>query len=266
MEKNKMLRFTEKQWQRFQSGKLQFVSKGSQGEVYKTNILNKDVAIKQFKNPQDFIKEVECLNNCSCDYVVQIFGITSTPEALFLDYYPYDLEDFFDKQYHQIQNENRIIEIVHDIIYAVTYIHRVGYIHLDIRPKNFLLNHDRCVICDFGLAIEDKEPYNHNRGIDMWVTPEIVRGQVVSKKTDIYSLALVLWYVVVKGQYTPFEVSATPDMIRTALMSKDRPLISRRLFGLEEQIMDFVKLMWVDDQNARPSAEEVKVFIDNIMK
>ena len=260
-----MFKFTERQWKTILTYKTDFISKGSQGDVSKMTIMGIDVAVKRFKHEEDFVKEVEYLNNCACHYVLRIFGITSTPEAIFFDYYPFDLESYFENIHQQEQDgEHRIYSIIHDIIYAVTYIHRIGYIHLDIRPKNFLLNQEKCVICDFGLAIEDAEPYNHNRGIDMWVAPEIAMGQTISQKTDIYSLSLVLYYVLTRGRQSPFEHSTTPDMIRTGLMSKQHPKISKKFVGKEEKLLELIKQMWVFEQELRPSAEDIKAFIDHL--
>ena len=119
-----MFRLSERQWKQIEI-QLEFKSKGSQGDVFKGKLFNHEVAVKKFKNEEDFVKEVICINNCSCEYVVSIFGITSTPEAILLDWYPYDLENYIIDI--RPSNEDSIKLLFQCMFPALTFYHHVTY-------------------------------------------------------------------------------------------------------------------------------------------
>ena len=62
-------------------------------------------------------------------------------------------------------------EVMEQVLSAILYLHKHGFIHRDLKPSNVLLNSDcHLKICDFGLArslIADKE------GSDMVLTEEV---------------------------------------------------------------------------------------------
>lgn len=248
-----MIRFNERQWNEIKSN-MKFITRGSQGEVHRVRLFNKDYAVKIFKEEEDFVKEVEYINNCSSEFVVKIFGITSTPEAIFMDWYSCDLESYIiDKQ----PSFEETVKIMSDISKAVAYVHYIGYIHLDIRPKNFLIKQGKCVICDFGVAIEDVSPHNHKRAVDCWVAPEISFGTDVSTKTDIYSMGLVFWFITSsKGSY-PFHNTATSEMIKASFKSKDRPQWRIPKNKIEKGICELTKKCWREQMDTRPTAKRI---------
>ncbi|EKE41400.1 hypothetical protein ENUP19_0126G0012 [Entamoeba nuttalli] len=256
-----MFRLNERQWNQIKKD-LKFISKGAQGEVFKGKLLNQEVAVKKFKHEDDFVKEVECINNCACEFIVSIFGITPTPEAIFLDWFPYDLETYVIESQLTLKESTVLLS---DISKGLAYIHRVGYIHLDIRPKNILVRNQRAVICDFGMSIIDQPPYNHNRAVDCWVAPEIVFGKEVSTKTDIYSLGLVIWFICESKGTDPFPKTTTESMIKAAFQGKERPRWNAPKSDELKKIYDITKKCWRDEMESRPTARMI-VDIFNEMK
>ncbi|ELP90737.1 serine/threonine protein kinase HT1, putative [Entamoeba invadens IP1] len=261
-----MYRLNERQWSEMEKT-LEPHSKGSQGKVYKAKLLRMDVAVKRYNNPEEFVKELICLNNCTSEYIVSVCGMTPTADAIFLDWYPSDLENYV------LTNSPRVpesVQLMKDLCHAVQYVHRVGYIHLDIRPKNVLVKMGHCVLCDFGLAIRDQEPYDHTRGVDTWVAPEIVFGRVVSTKTDVYSLGLVIWFTLESQGSAPFIATTTVPMIKAAMQTKERPRWNFSNKGpyldVCKQIADVTKKCWAEEQEKRPAAAVVAAKFDDWVK
>ena len=257
-----MFRLTQQQWDVVKE-KSNFFSKGSQSEVYKGQLLKQDVAIKLYHSSEEYLHELICLNNCESKYIVSVVGIT--PESLILDWYEYDLETFI-----ETTPEYKVrLKILHDIIAGITTIHNIGYIHLDIRPKNILIKNNNAVICDFGCAIENKEPLKHIRKPDMWCAPEIQFDLKVSDKTDVYSFGLILWFLMDSNGAMPFPPSTTSDMIRAAFVQKERPKWKKMLFQKRnteiKRMASIANECWKENQEIRPTAMKVWEQINNII-
>jgi serine/threonine-protein kinase len=81
---------------------------------------------------------------------------------------------------------------------ALDHAHRRGFVHRDIKPANLLFGEEgRLRIADFGLAralaeAAWTEPAGAVLGTARYASPEQARGELVTGRSDVYSLALVL--------------------------------------------------------------------------
>ncbi len=81
---------------------------------------------------------------------------------------------------------------------ALDYAHRRGFVHRDIKPANLLFGEEqRLRIADFGLAralaeAAWTEPQGAVLGTARYASPEQAKGETLTGKADVYSLALVL--------------------------------------------------------------------------
>ena len=85
---------------------------------------------------------------------------------------------------------------------ALDYAHRQNIIHRDLKPANFLLHADgRLVLADFGIAriMEESSPGDALTragallGTPDYMAPEMVRGETIDYRADIYELGVVLF-------------------------------------------------------------------------
>jgi serine/threonine protein kinase len=90
---------------------------------------------------------------------------------------------------------DRVVEYVFKCCRALNYAQFNGIIHRDIKPANILLADTAEVkISDMGTAVRlDIEQTQSNVGSPSFMSPEQVRGEVVSHQTDIYSLGVVMY-------------------------------------------------------------------------
>ncbi len=142
-------------------------------------------------------------------------------------------------------NSRCIAEIVLQIAKALVTAHNAGIIHRDIKPENVMISKDRHVkVLDFGLAkftdpinLEDNENLKLRTsgrtsldtapgmiiGTTAYMSPEQVRGKILTNRTDIWSFGAILYEMI--GGKRPFNGETSSD-VRAAILLSTPPLIN----------------------------------------
>lgn len=91
--------------------------------------------------------------------------------------------------------EERIWQILLDLLRGLKSLHDRNLIHLDIKLDNVLISEDdeTCKLADFGLVIDVDKANNHHatEGDSRYMAPEILQGHF-SKAADIFSLGIAM--------------------------------------------------------------------------
>ncbi|MFH9799933.1 serine/threonine-protein kinase [Streptomyces virginiae] len=105
----------------------------------------------------------------------------------------------------------RVARIGLQVLDALRAVHATGVTHRDIKPANVLLEGDRVVLTDFGIAAVEGEPGLTRSGALMgtpvYMAPEQVRGLPATAASDLWSLGATL-FTAVEGQ-PPFSGSGS---------------------------------------------------------
>ena len=127
--------------------------------------------------------------------------------------------------------------IAQEVAQALAAIHRHGLLHRDVKPQNiFVAQTGEVKLGDFGLAIDCNEAGANLAGTPAYFSPELVLGQNLSARSDLFSLGAVLYEMLTAAP--PFADHATPAILhRIANLEpvppeKLRPEIPRELAAL----------------------------------
>ena len=140
---------------------------------------------------------------------------------------------------------------------AISYLHSKGIVHADINPTNIMMLPDgNAQLFDFGISqnIENKKTFNlsneKNKAYNPFYTaPEILEGAAPSYKSDLFSLACIL-YELYTGKL-PFENSSCELELK--------PLDRKNLIKIPLIQRVWFKKMLSYDPNHRP--EKIPLFI-----
>ena len=109
------------------------------------------------------------------------------------------------------------LRIAREAALALDHAHQEGVIHRDIKPENLLLTRDgSTLVADFGIArpLAGDEPLTQagmSMGTPAYMSPEQAVGDPLDARTDVYSLACVL-FEMLTGR-TPFTAQTGAGML-----------------------------------------------------
>src|SRR5204862_476126 len=95
----------------------------------------------------------------------------------------------------------RALEIAIEVARGLAFAHEHGLVHRDVKPQNVILNGDgRAKVTDFGIArsldVQGVTQSGTVLGTSNYIAPEQASGQAVDQTTDVYSLGVVLFALV----------------------------------------------------------------------
>ena len=130
-----------------------------------------------------------------------------------------------------------------DLAGAVAAVHAAGLLHRDIKAQNVMRAGDgRVVLMDFGAGRDQRAESGDLAGTPLYLAPEIFRGARATPQSDIYSLGVLLHFLLtgsfpVQGRTTADLRQAHEAGARTPLAAI-RPRVPARLARLIDRATD----------------------------
>ena len=143
--------------------------------------------------------------------------------------------------------EQRVAEIGLRVLDALSMAHARGVVHRDVKPANILLDGDRVVLTDFGIAAITTDTTRTDTVVGSmdYMAPERINGKV-TPASDVWSLGVTLC-AALRGE-SPFARSDTHATLAAVLTYEPAPIASApRLW----RILD---MMLQKDSQLRPTA------------
>jgi serine/threonine protein kinase len=148
--------------------------------------------------------------------------------------------EFFCKP-EQLLPLTTVAKVVFRCAKALDYAHRRGVIHRDIKPSNLMLTDDDNVkIGDFGVAQLPMNESTHVMGImgsPLYMSPEQLRDEQLSGRTDLYSLGVVMFELLTGQQ--PF-IAANFAQLMRKIINDAPPSLATLRPDLPESVVDIV--------------------------
>ena len=185
------------------------LGEGGMADVYLAmdTILNREVAVKVLRGELSedpvtllrFLREASAVSKMHHPNVVEVYDVGE-----------YEGKNFIVMEYIRGRTlkqmilqrgalpKDEAVEIMKQLVSAISHAHENNIIHRDIKPQNVLVKDDGTVkITDFGIALaHDAIQLTQSDavlGSAHYIAPETTKGEVASVQTDIYALGIVFY-------------------------------------------------------------------------
>jgi len=189
------------------------IGKGGMATVYVAvqNSFDRQVALKIMARhltgddvfSERFFREARIIASLNHRNIVPVFdvGRAGDHHYLSMEYLPGgDLK----QRLKQGMRADEALHVIYEIAMALSYAHSKSYIHRDIKPENILFREDNTVVLtDFGIAKAlDTSDCNMTStgmivGSPHYMSPEQALARDIDTRSDIYSLGVVFYEVLV---------------------------------------------------------------------
>src|ERR1700754_2863077 len=252
---------------------------GGMGDVYLAHdpTLNRKVALKLLPatitdnrvRVLRFQQEARAASAISHPNVAHIyeFGETNAPHYITMEYVKgVTLRKLLNTA---VLDEPKVLEIAKQVCNALAAAHKAGVIHRDIKPENIVVTSDGYLkVLDFGLAkliegVRDESEFHENSSLHtqpellmgtwQYMSPEQIRRQPVDGRTDLWSLGVVLFELLLHRR--PFPGKTSSEVI-VAILEHEPDSASGELLSAEVKSV-LLKSLRKDPNERYQSAEEL---------
>lgn len=229
------------------------IGEGGMANVYLADdiILNREVAVKilhgnlakQERFVERFRREAEAVASLIHPNIVEIYDVGEYEGSHFIV-----MELLKGKTLKEIIQQKHFlsvsetIAIMQQICDGVYVAHQHGIIHRDLKPQNISIADDHTVkIMDFGIAYQQEATpltqTNAVMGSVHYLSPEQAKGEYATFQTDIYSLGIVMYEMLVGT--VPFSGESAVNIVLQHLR-EPIPYVSEKNIHIPQSVENIV--------------------------
>jgi eukaryotic-like serine/threonine-protein kinase len=157
-----------------------------------------------------------------------------------------------------LENEDRLRDVLLQVVDGLTAVHAAGKLHRDLKPENVLVTPEgRAVLLDFGIVVDQHKDIHETLatiiGTPAYMAPEQCRGLGVSEASDFYALGVIL-YEALTGD-VPFDGS--PMQVISRKQEADPVAPNEIVSGISADLNSLCMQLLSRDPAARPNGQAV---------
>ena len=174
----------------------------------------------------------------------------------------------FKKLYKNKMSYDFFWDVIFQMIVPINFLHKLGYIHSDIKPSNYLImDNNQLLLNDFCLSIKERElKTNELEGDSIYISPELFYKNIgtISHKTDIYSLGLSILELLIDDEL-PKNGPIWQEMRNREIPSNffDKIIILNNDFINRCKLIELIKDMTRINSEERP---ELDMVLNDVIK
>ena len=165
----------------------------------------------------------------------------------------------------QVRSSAAQLCIARQVVEGMKYLHSIGVVHNDLKASNVMLHPSGEMNCrwfakigDFGIARrmrpgQIRVPMDVMNGTVSHMAPELLQDKHMSKATDVYSFAVLLWEIAAQGE-SPFSGIDAVDVITAVVKHDLRPKFAENAF---RPLIQLATRCWHADPHERPGFDEI---------
>jgi tetratricopeptide (TPR) repeat protein len=218
---------------------IRLLGRGGMGSVYQVRDLelDRDVALKLIRpeiaeDPEvlgRFKREIQLSSRITHKNVLRVYDLGEAEGVRFLTMQYVDgsdLETLLKKQGRLPLP--RLLSIFGEICRGLAAAHEQGVVHRDLKPQNVMIDKaGTAYVTDFGLAKSvvggRLTEMGALLGTPYYMSPEQVRGEPATQRSDIYSLGVIL-YEMATGE-VPFTGASVFEVMMKRLSQRPKPAV-----------------------------------------
>jgi len=214
------------------------LGRGGMGTVYRVHDLelDRDVAFKVIRtdiagNPavlERFKREIQLSSKVTHRNVLRVYDLGESEGIRFVTMQLVEGEDLEGLLKREGRMPlDRVLDIFRQICKGLEAAHEQDVVHRDLKPQNIMLDGaGQVFLTDFGLAKSLQQTAMTQAGellgTPFYMSPEQVKGQPVDRRSDIYSLGVIL-YELVTGR-VPFSQGSMFEVMMQRLQQTPQPV------------------------------------------
>ncbi|XP_053352357.1 myosin light chain kinase, smooth muscle isoform X1 [Clarias gariepinus] len=154
--------------------------------------------------------------------------------------------------------EREVIKYMLQIVDGVSFIHKKGIVHLDLKPENIMCVNktgSKIKLIDFGLArrLENAGSVKVLFGTPEFVAPEVINYEAIGYTTDMWSIG-VICYILVSG-LSPF-MGDNENETLSNVTSATWDFEDEAFDEISDEAKDFISNLLKKDMKARLTCEQ----------
>lgn len=184
------------------SGGMADVYKGM--DIYESKVVAVKVLKTEYSSDPQYLRrlnrEAQAMVSLKNEHVVSLLDMGSEGDIhyLILEYVDgVTLREYMDQNGALAPGD--AVDIICDVLDGLSYAHKKGLIHRDVKPQNIMMTEDGGIkLADFGIAKfagKATKTYDGKEAVGSvyYISPEQAKGEEVDMQTDIYSVGVMLY-------------------------------------------------------------------------